>query len=223
MTQTEQPHNALPQDFEGWWNAPGEWVEAPNQRRSGWSGMMRARIDDQVFYVKKQCNHLCRTFSHPFGWPTASRERLNISRLQALGLCVPRPVFHGERRTENGFEAILVTEELTGFQALDTQTGLSPAARQALAAEVGRVLGIMHRADWQHSCLYDKHLMIRWQGERPEVALIDLEKLRRPILRWKAAAHDLAQLKRHQCIWSEEEWRGLEAAHRHSAAVVARP
>jgi hypothetical protein len=216
MTQSEQACSALPDDFAGWWGAPGEWVEEPNQRRSGWSGMLRVRIGEQVFYVKKQCNHLCRTLAHPFGWPTASRERLNIGRLQALGLRVPTPVFHGERRSENGFEAILVTEELAGFAALDTQTGLSPAARQALAAEAGRVLGIMHRAHWQHSCLYDKHLFVRWQGERPEVALIDLEKLRRPILHWKAAAHDLNQLQRHQKIWSAEEWRMLEAAHRNS-------
>ena len=209
---------ALPEDFDGWWNASGEWVEEPNQRRNGWSGMMRVRIGDQVFYVKKQCNHLCRTLSHPFGWPTASRERLNIGRLQALGLSVPKPVFHGERRSEKGFKAILVTEELSGFQALDTQTGLDSAAREVLATEVGRVLGIMHRACWQHSCLYDKHLMIRWQGDRPEVALIDLEKLRRPIFSWKAASHDLAQLKRHQRIWSEDVWRGLEAAHRSSLA-----
>jgi hypothetical protein len=72
----------------------------------------------------------------------------------------------------------------------------------------------MHRANWQHSCLYDKHLFVRWQDERPEVALIDLEKLRRPILYWKAAAHDLDQLKRHQQIWSDDEWCMLEAAHR---------
>jgi hypothetical protein len=180
--------------------------------------MMRVRVGEEVFYVKKQCNHLCRSLAHPFGWPTASRERLNIGRLQALGLSVPEPVFHGERRTENGFEAILVTRELTGFVPLDMQTDLSPAARQVLAVEVGRVLGIMHRAHWQHSCLYDKHLFIRWQGELPEVALIDLEKLRRPILRWKAAAHDLDQLQRHQKIWSGDEWRVLEAAHRSSVA-----
>jgi hypothetical protein len=213
VTQKEQQHSPLPHDFQGWWIAPGEWVEEPNQRRSGWSGMLRVRVGEQVFYVKKQCNHLCRTLSHPFGWPTASRERLNIGRLQALGLSVPEPVFHGERRTENGFEAILVTRELTGFVALDMQTGLTPVARRVLAAEVGRVLGIMHRAHWQHSCLYDKHLFVRWQGERPEVALIDLEKLRRPILHWKAAEHDLDQLKRHQQIWSEGEWKILLAAH----------
>lgn len=216
MTQTER--DALPRDFAAWWNAPGEWVEEPNRRRNGWSGMMRLAVAGQLYYVKKQCNHLCRTLAHPFGWPTASREHENIGWLQALGLCVPEPVFHGERKSTDGYEAILVTRELAGFVSLDRQTGLAPAARAALAAEVGRVLGRLHRARLQHSCLYDKHLMVRWQGGQPEIALIDLEKLRRPLLAWQAAGHDLAQLKRHQHIWSEDEWRLLEAAHRASVA-----
>jgi tRNA A-37 threonylcarbamoyl transferase component Bud32 len=203
----------LPNDFSGWWNAPGAWVEEPNVRRNGWSGMMRLRIGDTLYYIKKQCNHLCRTLDHPFGWPTASRERVNISRLQALGLSVPNPVFHGERKSAEGYEAVLVTEELAGFLSLDTQTELDAGTRAALAAETGRVLGIMHRAGWQHSCLYDKHIMVRWSGATPEIALIDLEKLRKPLLPGKAARHDLEQLKRHQRIWSEEEWERLLSAH----------
>ena len=213
MNQNESLPVPLPCDFEGWWDVPGEWVEEPNQRRNGWSGMMRMRFGDTLYYVKKQCNHLCRTLTHPFGWPTASRERLNMSRLQALGICVPKPVFHGEHKSAQGFEAILVTEELAGFRSLDTQTDLSPTARQKLAVEVGKTLGRMHQKRWQHSCLYDKHVMVRWQGEIPEVAIIDLEKLRRPLLVWTAAAHDLDQLKRHQQVWSDSDWQLLLTAH----------
>ncbi|MCP5267993.1 MAG: InaA protein [Zoogloeaceae bacterium] len=220
MNHTTHTSAELPTDFTGWWNAPGAWVEEPNQRRNGWSGMMRLRIGDTLYYIKKQCNHLCRTLDHPFGWPTASRERLNIGRLQKLGLRVPTPVFHGERKTAEGYEAVLVTEELAGFLALDTQTGLDASARQLMASETGRVLGIMHRAGWQHSCLYDKHIMVRWQDGQPEIALIDLEKLRRPLLPGKAARHDLEQLKRHQQVWSEAEWRQLLAAHGKPGASI---
>jgi hypothetical protein len=220
MTQTPPTDTpaVLPNDFAGWWSAPGAWVEEPNVRRNGWSGMMRLRIGDTLYYIKKQCNHLCRTLDHPFGWPTASRERVSIGRLQALGLSVPKPVFHGERKSAEGYEAVLVTEELAGFLSLDTQTELDAGARAALAVETGRALGIMHRAGWQHSCLYDKHIMVRWSEATPEIALIDLEKLRKPLLPGKAARHDLEQLKRHQRIWSEAEWQTLLSAHKKQRA-----
>lgn len=208
----------LPTDYDGWWNAPGHWVEEPNVRRNGWSGMMRLRIGDTLYYIKKQCNHLCRTLDHPFGWPTASREYVNIGRLQALGIVVPTPVFHGARRTVEGHEGLLVTKELAGFASIDTQPALDAARTRKLAETCGRVLGIMHRAGWQHSCLYDKHIMVRWTDEQPTVALIDLEKLRKPLLPGKAARHDLDQLKRHQSVWTENDWKALLAAHAGSGA-----
>lgn len=178
--------------------------------------MLRFRSGSQMYYVKKQCNHLYRSPRYPMGRPTASREYENILCLKQLGLLVPEPVFHGTRPSPRGFEAVLVTKELQGFSALSDQTGLEPTLQKALAIEVGRVLGIMHSACLQHSCLYGKHIMIRWTDARPEIALIDLEKLRRPLLGWRAAKHDLDQLKRHQFIWTPSEWSSLEESHRRS-------
>jgi hypothetical protein len=201
-------------DFDAWWTAPGAWVEEPNQRRNGWSGMMRLRVGELTYYVKKQCNHLCRTLRHPFGWPTVSREHENIRRLQALGINVPKPVFHDSRRTAQGYEGLLVTEELVGFTALDAQGHCSPAEKSRLASVTGEMLGIMHRHQLQHSCLYDKHIMVRWHDGQPMVTLIDLEKLRQTWLPGKAARHDLEQLRRHQKIWQPDDWALLEEAHR---------
>jgi hypothetical protein len=63
--------------------------------------------------------------------------------------------------------------------------------------------------------------MVRWSEARPEIALIDLEKLRKPLLPGKAARHDLEQLKRHQRILSEDEWGILLAAHTaHAKATI---
>ena len=201
---------SLPTDFDTWWNAPGNWVEEPNKRRSGWSGMMRAPIDGVTYYVKKQNNHLYRSLKHPFGRPTTAREYENILRLQKLGLTVPKPIFHGMRKTAAGFEGLLVTEELSGFVSLDQQRNLDTAQISALAEAVGKAIGIMHRAGFQHSCLYDKHIMVLWTNENPEIALIDLEKLR-PTRR--ATAHDLDQLKRHQHLWNDDSWALLLASH----------
>ena len=220
MTSQHPLQHTPPSDFDGWWNTPEEWVEEPNQRRNGWSGMIRLRIGSQTFYIKKQCNHLYHSAVHPFGRPTVSREYENILRLKSLGLRVPEPVFHGTRRTLRRFEGLLVTEELTGYSPLSDQKALSTPTRETLAKETGRVLGIMHKANLQHSCLYDKHIMIRWNGNTPEIALIDLEKLRQPILPWRAAKHDLDQLQRHQNIWSESEWRILLESHSASAGAA---
>jgi len=203
-----------PQSFDDWWNVPETWIETPNQRRNGWSGMIRATIEGQTFFIKKQCNHLYRSCQHPFGQPTVNREFENITTLTRIGVCVPEPVFHGTRKTDDGYQGLLVTRELSGFSALGDQTNLDPTQRETLAREIGRVLGLVHKHGLQHSCLYDKHIMIRWQNATPEIALIDLEKMRRRILPRQAAKHDLEQLHRRQSIWSEQEWRILEQAHR---------
>lgn len=205
-------------DFAYWWSAPGEWVEPPNERRNGWSGMMRVPDGERVLYVKRQCNHLCRTWRHPFGWPTASREWLYLHRLQQLGVAAPVPVFHEVRRTPEGVEAVLVTEELVGYAALDDQHGLEPAQRALLASEIGRMLARLHGARLQHSSLYGKHVMVRWDGGSPHAALIDLEKMRPRLTRRLAARHDLEQLARRQQVLRGEDWTTLLTVHAASMA-----
>ena len=196
-----------------WWNVAGEWVEAPNVRRHGWSGVLRVRHRDGLVYVKRQCNHLCRTPAHPFGWPTASREHLHLRTLRRLGLNAPVPLFHDVMRRAGAVEAVLVTAALDGFAPLNALPPLDHVERAALAREVGHVVGRMHRARIQHGCLYDKHIMVRWQSGAPEIALLDLEKARTRLTRRAAACHDLDQLGRHQNLWSVAEWTLLIATH----------
>lgn len=200
-------------DFERWWNIDGEWVEEPNQRRNGWSGMMRAQVEGRTLFVKRQLNHQCRTWRHPLGWPTASREWHYLHRLHGLGIGAPSPVFHAARRSGDGVEAVLVTEELSGYQDLLEWGGLDGDSRSWLALAVGELLGRLHRARLQHSSLYDKHVMARREGERFVVALIDLEKMRPRLTAGMAAKHDLQQLRRRQRLFREEDWVGLRAAH----------
>lgn len=214
MPDTRPPAgNTPPDDFDGWWNAPGDWFEEPNVRRTGWSGMVTCRYGETLYFIKKQSNHLCRSLRHPFGIPTTRREFANIQRLQALGITVPTPVFHGSRQTADGHLGLLVTRELAGFRAIAEAAGLAAADKHQLAIAVGTTIGRLHRAGLQHSCLYDKHVMVRWQDGKPEIALIDLEKLRRPYLPWRAARHDLDQLRRHQAVWNADDWDALLAAH----------
>ncbi|THF61566.1 lipopolysaccharide kinase InaA family protein [Pseudothauera rhizosphaerae] len=205
--------------FEYWWTLPGNWVEEPNERRNGWSGVIRGRAGDALVYVKRQRGHLCRSLRHPLGWPTAGREWHFLQRLQALGIAAPRPLFHAMRHTSAGVEAVLATAALEGYRAMGELGDLPPARRAAIAGALGRVLGRLHRARLQHGCLYDKHVMIRVHGDAPpEVALLDLEKMRRRLSRCRAARHDLAQLRRHQNLFDDHDWKLLLASHARALA-----
>lgn len=175
---------------------------------------MRVEVAGKTYYVKRQRNHLCRTLAHPFGWPTASREWHYLQRLGELGLGRPVPVFHGVRKTTAGTEAVLVTEELRAYRDLAAQTALAVGARKRLAEVVGEQLANLHRARLQHSSLYDKHIMVKWQDEQPMIALIDLEKMRTRLSPAAASRHDLEQLKRRQKVFDEADWFALMSAYR---------
>lgn len=212
MSDTTTPEQ-LPGSFDAWWSAPGDWVEEPNQARSGWSGVMRVTVGDALYYVKKQQNYRCRTWKHPFGIPTVSREFQNILALSLLGLRVPVPVFHGVREHEGNTEALLVTESLDDFVDFDHLPPLSPAQAAQLAELAGNAVGRLHRAGFRHGCLYGKHLMARHIDSAPEIAFIDLEKLRFAVFKGRAIRHDLEQLQRRQHLWDSTQWLIFLAAH----------
>lgn len=214
------PRESHPFDY--WWSLPGDWVEAPNRRREGWSGVVRAIVEGEEVYIKRQCNHLYRSLRHPLGRPTASREWLHLQRLASLGIPAPTPLFHGSRRTAEGMQAVLVTAALNGYRALDAldaQAAGPATERRAVAAAIGHTLGRLHRARLQHGCLYGKHVMIRFDAARiPQVALLDLEKMRRRLSSGQAARHDLAQLKRHQHYLTADDWQTLTDTHARTLA-----
>lgn len=216
--------------FEGWWQAQGEWVEEANQRRGGESGVQRLSGDGRPLYCKRQSGHLHRSLRHPLGRPTVLREAESIRAFRALGLGVPELVYCGARKQGDGsWQALLVTEELPGFIALDRwyaeqATDVSPGARAMLLDRLGQALALMHGAGWQHGCLYAKHVFVRVEegafGPVVELALIDLEKCRRRWLHAFAARHDMAQFARHRGGMPLADWNRLQAAH--SAALAAR-
>ena len=195
--------------FDYFWNQQGEWVEEPNVRRGGESGVQRLHAaNGQLLYVKRQTGHTYRSLMHPFGRPTVLRERDALASLSALNVGVPKLVFCGAQRDPvHQWRALLVTEALDGFQEIDqwyAQGGPQQwgnTVHEAILKELGETLARMHRGRWQHSCLYPKHIFVRVVGEgsaaRPEVALLDLEKCRQRFSARSAAVHDMQQLRRH--------------------------
>lgn len=214
--------------FEDWWQAQGEWVEAANQRRGGESGVQRLTGGERPLYCKRQSGHLHRSLRHPLGRPTVLREAESIRALRALGLRLPDVIYCAARKQGSTWQAVLVTEELSGFVALDQwyakhSAATSPTVRTLLLDRLGQTLALMHRAGWQHGCLYAKHIFVRVEksalGPVVDVALIDLEKCRRRWPRARAARHDMAQLARHRGSMPAADWSRLQAAH--AAALAA--
>ncbi|WP_145188228.1 lipopolysaccharide kinase InaA family protein [Pseudomonas sp. URMO17WK12:I11] len=206
--------------FDYYWRQQGEWVEEPNQRRGGESGVQRLSDGNgKVLYAKRQVGHIYRSLLHPFGRPTVLRELDALNSFEQLGVRVPRIVFCGaERDADRQWRALLVSEALDGFVELDTWHAKGARERypqvvhERMLKELADNLARMHLGHWQHGCLYGKHVFIKVIGEgehaRVEVALLDLEKCRRRLSCQRAAGNDLRQLRRHSSL-NDTEWQTL--------------
>ncbi len=216
----------VPSDFDGWWSARGESVEPANVRRDGESGVERLSVPELgVIYIKRQRNHLFRSLRYPLGLPTIMREKFAMAVLGKLGIATPEIVFAEAKKIDGSWQAILVTKALHGY--VDIESWYRSGGKQRLGEEqhrrllekLGRTLGVMHRQQWQHTCLYPKHIFLT-AGDAavlPDIALLDLEKARHCWLPGKAARRDLDQLYRHsRKLWDEQEWEILLAGHKNS-------
>lgn len=213
------------QDFEGLWQCQAELVDEPNTGRGGHSMVSRlALANGQAIYIKRQENHLCRTWLHPVrGVPTFYREWLNIQRLQQQGIGCVQAVYYGERRLARSWQAILVTAALDDFVCLDDWNRLHPEPgeqRLSLLQATAEVIAHMHRCRFQHGCLYGKHIFVRRSPANgslygvDDIRLIDLEKLRKGLRRDRISQHDLDQLVRHTTGWGEQDVEQFMAFYR---------
>ncbi|WP_217477719.1 lipopolysaccharide kinase InaA family protein [Stutzerimonas stutzeri] len=216
-------------DFEQWWSRQGEWVEPPNRRRDGESGVQRLpNRQGGLLYCKRQIGHLYRSVWHPFGRPTVLRERDALQAFSRLGVRVPTIAYCGTQRQAGQWQALLITEELEDFVSLeqwyadrlDQRYGSSVHVR--MLETIGLTLSRYHRARWQHGCCYPKHIFVKVTGKADstliEIALLDLEKSRRRLHPGAAAKHDLRQLARHRDAMPDQDWTLLQGAHAASFA-----
>ncbi|MDR0379383.1 MAG: phosphotransferase [Candidatus Accumulibacter sp.] len=206
-------------DFDHWWQAPREWVEQPNLRRGGESGVCLLASHDPsrpALYCKRQTGHIYRSLLHPFGQPTALRELRAYQAIAVLGIRVPTLVYGAARKNEGQWQALLVTEALTGFVSLEQWYACPPEATltRRMLEQLAVMLARLHCAGWQHGCCYAKHLFARaYQDEagqdRVETAMLDLEKSRHRWVRGRAVRHDLTQLRRHRGQMPDEDFTSL--------------
>lgn len=181
-----------------WWQERGEWVEPPNQRRGGSSGVRRVTLDDgSTYYVKRQVDHVYRSLRFPRGRPTVMREWLASRQFARLGIRTPDVVFFDLRRQDGHWHALLVTRALDGYVSLQDglQRGLWNAdERRAIYDALVRSLLLLHRTRRKHGHLYPKEVFVDNRGTQPAIALLDLELFRRRLTRRAVAEADLRNL-----------------------------
>jgi tRNA A-37 threonylcarbamoyl transferase component Bud32 len=207
--------------FEALWTSDASWVEEPNFRRQGWSGVCRIELNNAAapligMYLKRQENHGYRSLANPFRYqPTAYREYKRLMAMQAGGITVPDILYYGERRQGKKLQAILMTREIPPSIPLDDYLGLTP---ERDPAEVDRVIqdtatliAKLHRHHFQHCALYGKHILISGietaaaAGSRLVPYLIDVEKSRWRLSRLAIAVRDLNQFQR-RAPWTAAQW-----------------
>lgn len=197
-------------NFESLWKLEAQWVEEPNVRRGGWSGVVRHTLqtsegEEIEVYIKRQEGHISRTFAHPLsGILTLKKEFANIQRLNRYSVPTLEPLYFGL----SGNRAILITLGLTTHESLEhiDPSTLSRHERQILILSIATALNHMHRAHMQHNCMYPKHLLVKPKADEWDVRIIDLEKMKRTLWKRSAIYRDLSTLFRHSDMrWTKSD------------------
>jgi tRNA A-37 threonylcarbamoyl transferase component Bud32 len=139
-----------------------------------------------------------------------SKGRLEYRRALAVAarqIPTAEPLALGERagRLPPG-DSFLITRSLDDTEPLNTflettfprlEACRQPRVRQRLAGELGRLLARMHDAGLAHHDLHAGNLLVRLDGDRPDLYVIDLHaaRLGRP-LTWRASRANLVLLNR---------------------------
>lgn len=220
--------------FEQLWALDADhWFEPPNQRRGGWSGVVRTRLalpagGEIGIFIKRQENHVYREWRHGF-MPAATFERefRNLLRFRQLRIPTLELVYFGQRRNNGQLQAILLTRELEGFLPLDAISLLNslnsdPMLRKRLILRIADVIRQMHDAHMQHNCLYPKHIFVKQLPDNSiDIRLIDLEKVKWRPFRKQAMLRDLATLHRHAQGWCKTDRLRLFLAYRQEPRLSA--
>lgn len=182
-------------------------VQAGNLRRGGFSEVGRILSDGKAYFLKRQHNMTRRTFRHPRRHPTYFFEWKFIERLAGTGV-TPHCVLYAEQRQGGNVDAVLITEELSGYRSLneyhdagEDMTSLMPA--------LGRALHAIHARRIRHGSVHGEHILASPDGD---VRLIDFERCRRHWSAVRCALADLKQLrKRSAWLGDSMMWQILSA------------
>jgi hypothetical protein len=190
----------------GFWDLSWDWVEKPNNRRNGWSGVSRHTFfDDEAgrfsIFVKRQENHNYRSLRHPFrGRPTFFSDLCNTLRMKQIGIPTVEPVFYGERWEGDKPQAVLATIALEGYDDLNSllqNPSVTALVRQAILHRLADVVQLMHQHRLQHNSLGGNHVLVKLEKDDTfDLRILDLEKMRHSFRPMDTAVKDLEKFIR---------------------------
>jgi hypothetical protein len=201
--------------FADFWGLPLDWVEDPNRRRNGWSGVSYHTFFDNEaghfsIFVKRQENHNYRSLRYPLqGKPTFFRDLCNIRRMEEINVPTVEPVFYGECREGNKLQAVLVTIALGGYSEINPllqNPSLPSPVRQAILHRLADVVLLMHRHHLQHNSLAGNHVLVKLEEDGTfDLRILDLEKTRHNFMPIDTAMRDIEKFIRHTSILTNDE------------------
>lgn len=224
--------------FDALWTLDADWFEPPNLRRGGWSGVSRIEIivpgrGSIGLFLKRQENHCSKTWQHPFsGIATLEKEFHNILQFHKHKIPTVDPIYFAKRTVQGKVQAILITEELSGYQPLaslaTSEVTQAPLSRQQLLQKVADVIQTMHAHHFQHNCLYLKHLFAKQKNGCWSVKIIDLEKTKYRVSKKQVLLRDLGTLHRRTAAhWTNSDriillraYMGEEKLSNHSKKIA---
>lgn len=189
----------------------GRCLRRLNDRENWYLRLDVVHSPESGFYLKKHCvpsglTGLLKKLGLGSGRSAARIEAQNMQLLAVLGIDAARLVAYGERVRDDGlWESFLVTEELVGYQELQTflrQRFARPASRrrggdlERLLRQVATLARRLHASGYTHRDLYCCHFLVKEQSPGVfDVRMIDLHRLaRRRWFRRRWIVKDLAQL-----------------------------
>lgn len=195
-------------EFDDFWRLPKNWVEPPNERRGGWSGVtttdIRKKCGETVtLYVKRQHAHTFRSIRYPLSKSTAWREYQNNERMRKKGFSVPIPVFYQEKKC-SGMRAIMATIGINNPISLSAWLTSRTEPRdqdstskvlQNIATDIRKI----HDSGFEYRALHGKHILLEnyQTATIPKHYFIDLETLRPYIRHLTPRVRDICQFFRH--------------------------
>jgi hypothetical protein len=204
--------------FDALWQLERETVERPNTGRGsdGWSSVCRLELPEREYFLKRQSNHLTRSFAHPMGEPTFAREFRNIRRYAERQVPALSAAFFGMRKVANEQRAILLTRALSGWRALADWLvewpQCPPEQRAQLLDACALLTRRLHAAHLTHCCFYPHHIFVCAQEQGYTACLIDLEKSH-PLRFHRERIRDVEQFFRHAPQLSTAEINRFLAAY----------
>ncbi len=198
--------------FDDLWNLPRDFIEPPNKRRGGWSGVITLSPpaingeEPLKLYVKRQENQPRYSWRHPLGQLTYAYELKALLRWHERHYPAIHWAGYGFRKKGRDAQGIMVTVSPPGnYRSFSTTKWDADELPLEVFRNAGECLYRFHREGWQHGALYPDHtFMDRQSGE---LLLIDLERSRRQWIKERAVYNDFYQ------FFKRMNWLSVEAVN----------